>query len=105
MLAGSVAILELANHRMDEIVEPYGDRRRHHFALFRFEPALDVVVPFPFVRLQPEFAGDFYFGFHAGVIDFDRVPHLADVTQSFREVVAGDMPGESSDFAGLRGTI
>ena len=49
--------------RMHQIIQPDRDRGRNYFAVFGFEPALDVVVAFAFVRLQPEFAGIFTLAF------------------------------------------
>ena len=77
---------------MQQVAQPNGYRRRHHFGAFRFEPSLDVVVAVAFMRLQPEFAGNFHFRLHLQAVHFDRVEFLAHHAQRIREISGKEMP-------------
>jgi hypothetical protein len=79
-------------------VQPYGDWRRSDFAVFLFEPGFDVVVAVAFVGLQPEFAGDFYFGFDAEVVDCDGAPEFLDLAEGVDEIVGEEMPRDDGGF-------
>ena len=92
-LAVKVRLLRNApERRVQQVAQPDGHRRRHHFGAFRFQPALDVVVAVAFMRLQPELAGDFHFRLHLQAVDFDRVEFLAHHAQRIREIAGEEMP-------------
>ncbi len=105
MFADRVAMLEFANRGMQQVMQPDSHRRGNHFAILLLDPSLDVVVAFSLVCLQPEFAGNFHFRFHAEVIHFDRVPLLANFAERLGEIVAHQVPCKCSVFLAVVGAI
>ena len=105
VFARRMAMFQFADCRMQEIVQPDGNGRSNYFGAFLLEPALDVVVAFALVGLEPEFSGDLHFRFHAKAIDFDAVPHLAHLTQRAREIVSEQVPGQSPVFRAVIGPL
>ena len=81
MLARAVPVLQLPDGWVHQIVQPDCDRRWDHFSIFLLQPALDVVVAFTFVRLQPELSGNFHLRFYPQMVDLNVSHFFADVAQ------------------------
>ena len=86
------------DRRVQQVAQPHGHGRRHHFRAFLLEPALDVVVAVAFVRLQPEFAGDLDLRLHLQAVDFDGVKFLAHHAQRIRKIAGKEMPRQHAVF-------